>query len=441
MLSIPFRGNGAENLSDPKTIASAFLNFFWMLQQAFCFDDPDGLPPRVFAGHPEPPQITFHSLIHKFWRARYTCLQMLSLFKSKTVPPVEPTFRTRVQQFWSWYTEVAPRFYQTIEAGKCPELAGEVSAKVENILPGFAWVFGPGPNEQGHSFTFSGDGNPHLQLLAIHWLAEAPTLDGWTFYAARQPHSIRGMKIETGGRKFDPLEFWITPFVNRDEEKVDIKVWHPLFEKMPEPERWRVLFLFLDEALGEYGTQQWIGKIKHEQTRLADSIPLEELNEFLNGVEAEYGWKKFPPGESSVLYQLNDQHNRFLRGDILTGVTMQPRLIDEYLQADSNLADPLKGTGADYVFVAFDAAVLPDGNQAGARGEIEDFLDGKLKASASGRLLGGALGRRNAYVDLLLFDGATSIKIVADALREKSLPQGTSINYFAKEKKANRIVI
>ena len=30
--------------------------------------------------------------------------------------------------------------------------------------------------------------------------------------------------MEIGGRKFDPLEFWLTPIVDRDEEKVDITV-------------------------------------------------------------------------------------------------------------------------------------------------------------------------------------------------------------------------
>jgi hypothetical protein len=318
---------------------------------------------------------------------------MFSLFKRKPAGIAEATFKTRVQQFWTWYAEAAPRFYQTIQAGKCPTLANEVNTMVDKIIPGFAWVFGPGANNQGHSFTLSGEGNLHLQLLAIYWLAQAPSLPGWTFYAARQPGSIRGHRMEIGGRKFDPLEFWLTPFVDRDEEKLDITVWHPLFDQMAERERWSVLFLFLDEALGEYGTQQWIGEIKHDSKRLADSIPLEELGEFLKRAQVEHGWKKLPPGESAVMYQCKEPHARFLRGDIVTGTTMHPRLINEYLNAEGELEDPLKGTGADYVFVAFDSRILPAGKEANARGEIEDTLDKALKASDGGRLLGGCLGK------------------------------------------------
>jgi hypothetical protein len=353
----------------------------------------------------------------------------------------EATFKTRVQEFWTWYAAVAARFYQTIEASECSTLANEVSAKVDEIMPGFAWVFGRGENARGHSFTLSGEGNLHRQLLSIYWQAQAPRLPSWTFYAARQPGSIRGMRMDISGRTFDPLEFWITPLVDHDEEKIDVSVWHPLFDKIPERDRWSVLFLFLDEVLGEYGTQQWIGEIKLEAKRLADAFPLEELSDFLKRIQAEQSWKKLPPGESGTLYRCEEPHDRFLRGDIVTGTTMHPRLINEYLEAEGEMEDPLKGTGADYIFVAFDAKVLPVGNEAGARGEIEDALDQALRASGSGRLLGGAWGRENAYIDLLLFDGLRSLEVVERLMRESALPAGSSINFFAKEKRGHRIVI
>jgi hypothetical protein len=106
---------------------------------------------------------------------------MLSLFKRKPPTASESTFKTRVQRFWTWYSEVAVHFYKTIESGDCKALAEEVSAKVRELVPGFAWVFGPGENGQGHSFTLSGEGNLHRQLLAIYWLEQAPKIDGWTF--------------------------------------------------------------------------------------------------------------------------------------------------------------------------------------------------------------------------------------------------------------------
>jgi hypothetical protein len=365
---------------------------------------------------------------------------MFSLFRKRSAKP-ELTFKNRVQLFWEWYTQVATRFYQVIEAGKCPSLEPEVSAKVDEILPGFAWVFGRGAKGNGHSFTLSGEGNRHRQFLTLYWLAQAPTLPGWTFYAARQPDSIKGRKIEIGDQKFDPVEFWLTPSVNSEEKKVDITVWHPLFDKMEERDRYGVLFIFLDEVLGEYGTGQWIGEIKLNRERLAESFPLEELFQFVQSLETERGWTKLPPGESSVVYKCGEPHDRFLRGDVIGGSTRNPRLIKEYLKAEGNLEDPLSGTGADFVFVAFDGQHLPAGAEVAARGKIEDALDESLRASASGILVGGAIGAQNAYIDLLLFDGAASLELVKNLLRSNPLSASSSINYFAKEKRGHRVVV
>jgi hypothetical protein len=366
---------------------------------------------------------------------------MLSLFKKKPQPEEPLTLKTRVELFWKWYAEVAPRFYETIEKGKCAELATEVSARVDALLPGFAWVFGPGENKKGHSFTLSGEGALHRQLLAIYWLSRAPKLEGWTFHASRQPGSIENARINIGQKVFNPIEFWLTPSINRENEKVDITVWHPLFDILKEKDRWTILFLFLDEALGEYGTQQSIGEIKLDSARLADSMPLTELLGFVKKVEAEAGWKKYPPGQGGVVYKKSEPHDEFIRGDIWVGSTVNLRIVNEYAQSKGDLQDPLAGTGADYVFVSFDASILPKGKEATARGAFEDALREALASEFSGQVLGGALGTKNAYIDLMLFDGKKSLEIVQRVLKEKQLPAGTEIHFFAKEKRGHRIVL
>jgi hypothetical protein len=302
-------------------------------------------------------------------------------------------------------------------------------------------VFGPGTNGHGHSFTLTGEGVLHRQLLAMFWRSQAPELSGWTFYYARQPGSIQGVRMDIADKIFDPIEIWITANPNHESEKVDLVVWHPLFGEMQEKDRYTVLFLFLDEVLGEFGTQHWIGEIKLNDQKLADAIPLHELNLFLKKVETETGWKKFPPGESWMGYQMKQPHQQFLRGDVIAGSTTNYRLIQEYLAAEGELSDPLSGMGADYVFVSFDANFLPEGKQSEARGMIEDALAEAFKLDSNGRLLGGAFGTQNAYIDLLLFDGNNSLETVRRVLVSQNLPSGTSINYFAKEKRGHRIVL
>ena len=103
--------------------------------------------------------------------------------------------------------------------------------------------------------------------------------------------------------------------------------------------------------------------------------------------------------------------------------------------------DPLAGAGADYVFVQFPSDILPQGKQVDARGEIEDALQAALGSESSGRQMGGAMGTRFAYTDLLLFDGSRSLEIVEKVLRARDLPKGTSIEFYADKKRNRRIVL
>lgn len=363
---------------------------------------------------------------------------MFSFLKRKPTPtPI--TFNERVRAFWKWYDEIAPRFYQTIEDKKCGDLSPETSAKVDELFPGFAWVYGPGENDFGHSFTLSGEGNIHKQLLALHWLSQAPTIKGWTFYAARQPGPIKGHVIETNEMRFDPAEIWVTPEINGERQVVDLHIWHPSWDTIEEKQRSFVTFLFLDESLGEYGTDQWIGELKFSKDKLAKSFPLEELAGFIATTARENDWKKYPPGESYAGLKVNIENQIFPRSDVLYQTTAVIPLIREYLNKHSEMDDPLKAWGADYVYIAIDRGYLPKGREVDARGEIEEALEAALKAEHSGRMIGGATGTNSSYIDILIFDGKRSVEIIQQKLKELRLPPGTMIEYFAREKRSQRI--
>lgn len=365
---------------------------------------------------------------------------MLSWFRRKS-RPASPTFRDRVETFWKDFAAAAPRFYQTIEEKRCPDLTEETSAMVRALAPPLAWVYGPGANRQGHSLTVSGEGVEHLQLLARRWLDDAPPLPGWTFYASRQAGPIKGHVISLGENSFDPREIWVTPSLDAEAEKIDLNIWHPAWTHLPDQQRWTVIFLFLDESLGEFGTQWWIGEVTWGEERLRTAFPLEELAEYVQKTVGEQGWKKYPPGESWTLFRFNPGPRPFPRGDLITLTTSVPRLLREYMNAEGDLADPLEGTGADYIYVALEKEFFPPGRETEKRGELEDALENALRPGGRGRVIGGGLGTDLGYVDLLVFDGANSLEIVRSTLLNFPVPSGTMIEFFAREKRSHRIAL
>ncbi|RYD23352.1 MAG: hypothetical protein EOP88_04585 [Verrucomicrobiaceae bacterium] len=233
----------------------------------------------------------------------------------------------------------------------------------------------------------------------------------------------------------------MTPSIDAEEERLDLTIWHPLWPQIEKRLQWQITFLFLDEMLGEYGPGWWIGEIRFGNDRLADSFPLEELREFAEETSAREGWKKYPPGECYTMFNIRPSEKVFPRSDLLTLSTVVPRLFQDHREAQGKLDDPLKNTGADYLYISIPKDFLPAGHEVDKRYEIEDALDSALKSRNSGRCVGGGLGRERAYVDLLIYDGQRSLDIIAETLKARDLPKGTTIEYFAKEKTSNRIIL
>jgi hypothetical protein len=367
---------------------------------------------------------------------------MLSFFRRKSPsPPPEQTFKERVAGFWAWFQDVAPRFYATIDAGKCADLAEETSARVDQLFPGFAWVYGPGAGGKGHSLTVTGEGVEHRQLLAQHWLSQAPVIPGWTFHASRQAGPIKGHVIQMEGLHIDPKEIWVTPSIDNDAKKIDLVVWHHALEHITEQKRWTLVLIFLDEVLGEYGTKWWIGKISFGKDRLADSFPLEELAGHVANAVSRGEWKRSAPGDEWTGFTIKPGAEHYPRSDLFTLTTAAPGLFQTYMEEKDAMADLLAGSGADYVYVSIDRAFFPPGQEVAKRGEIEDALDAGLKSQNSGRLIGGGLGSERGYIDLLIYDGARSLDILRITLKQLGIPAGTMIEFFARDKRARRIAI
>ena len=335
---------------------------------------------------------------------------------------MQRTFKERVELFWQWYADVAPRFFETIESGECDSLVDEVSQFMGENMPGLAWVFGPGEKD-GHSFTVSGEGMVAKQLLAEYWFSQAAELSGWTFYQSRQANrDLNDVAIEIQGLgHVDAENYLIRTTVDDERQTLDIVAWHHLYEKLPEEHHIQLLFLLLDEALGEFGTQAWIGDIsiaEVDESELDGRIVhrLTELPKFISDVQRYHQWEKHSPLQSYTSYTIRQQQET-LRGDTVAGTTCIPRLVFALIDEGGKLGeDPLSDTGASMAFLEIDGEVFPDGEQAPVRHNIEEALEERLEGDCLGRTLGGAAGLNASYIDLLLIDGDRSRAAVEETL-------------------------
>lgn len=335
------------------------------------------------------------------------------------------TFKQRVQAFWNWFPGNGERIRALIDSQKHNELTSMVSKFMEETLPHMAWCFGPG-ERGGHSFTLSGEGIVVKQLLAENWLSQAVEVPGWTFHGSRQPTppaELKGMAISfEKGVNIDVEHFLVKPQVDEKEERVNLVAWHPAFTKVPQDHRLQILYILLDEALGEFGVETWLGQIELEPFNAeGKTFSLDKLPEHLEQVKQYYHWEKLSPLRSYSFYEFSGNYAG-PRGDTVMGTTCIQTVIGEFLSNQGKLEEnPVEGTGAELAYLAIDGSIFPDGQQVDVRSNIEDALNDELQKEGSGRTLGGAFGSRNAYIDLLLLDGDRSRQLVADALKSLQL--------------------
>ena len=354
---------------------------------------------------------------------------------------MQPSFKIRVESFWNWYGTIGQRFYNTIEAGRCADLLDEVTEQVASDFPGFGWVFGPGAEGIGHSFTLTGSGNPHFQFLAEYWLSQANPIEGWTFYSHRQPKELSPkMQINIDELHFVLGEFVFQCSINEESQALDIEISNPLFTRTDQNTQLYATYLMLDEVLGEYGTDQWIANL-NTVPHIGSGRSLMELRDAIHDLEIEKGWKKLPPTESGTVYELQPSESSFPRSDTIIGSTTHWKLIQEFLGAEGDLENPLLGLGAEYVYVEFPTSVLPQGEEATFRGEIADRIEDLLVQEATGHGIGGAFGAKNSYIDFLLFDPDRGLQIIQEEMAKLQLAGGSAIQFFASEKQNQTIVI
>ena len=354
--------------------------------------------------------------------------------KKKPAAPVEKkTYKQRVSEFWKWYASRAEFFHKTIEEGKAPDLAPEVSKKVNEYLPGLAWVFGPGKDGKGHSFTLSPEGSKARLLLTEFWVERAPKLEGWTFYEARQPGKLEHVTISIDDQTFDANEALLRTKLDEKNQKIDISVWHPKFSGLNEDQQMTITFIWLDQALGEKGTGKWIGAIainKEKEKPKNETVPLPELPQLTKKLQDEKKWHtKTVVGQ---VYRQEPEDGGF-RSDIFLGNTGCFSIIDDYLKEMKPAKDdPVEELGADFVFLAIDRKNEPPSSKDTIefRGSISDKLIQALGNEHLGMQIGGATGNRYIYIDLLIYDGENSIAAIRKVIESLGFKHSVSIEPF-----------
>ena len=104
----------------------------------------------------------------------------------------------------------------------------------------------------------------------------------------------------------------------------------------------------------------------------------------------------------------------------------------DFLENEGRLSeDPQESTGAEFVYIAVDGSVFPEGEQVDVRSNIEDTISEALEKESCGRSLGGAFGASESYVEFILFDSENGRRIIEETLNKLQLAGRSRFESFA----------
>lgn len=321
-----------------------------------------------------------------------------------------------------------------LEANIIHESHDEFSSELASRIGPLAWEFGRNPQNGRFTFTLSAEGIQVRHLLAHYWLEQQIEVPGWDFHSTRQPltpEQLDNVALLVGESAVAATDLQLDAQVDENSRKLNIQVWHPAFETLPEQERMKIVFLMLDAAFGERGTQTKIGSI--DIYELDKFVSLEKVVAFTDYSWSERGWKSPGPLNDFHMYQNAKPSEAFRRSDTIAGGTVIPNFLFPFMSNGAvTTEDPLADCGGGLIYLKLNFSPLDPKSAAGIRARVEDGLRHKLEQRRAGAyVLGGSTGLNFSYIDLAIFDREKSLESVREILPVLGVDGGYTIEWFA----------
>lgn len=346
---------------------------------------------------------------------------MFNFFKRKQQ---EQSFKENVKKFWQEFEVKEKEIKAAVHHKEQDTVSAHITHLISILKLRLSWSIAPqSKEEKKFVLTLSPEGNKHLYLLAHFWKSLAPHHKDWLFYATKKENPGFGnMILNIEGTEFPFAE--ATYIVNEVEgaKKLDVVIYHPLFHTMGETHIDNIKFMILDELLGEIVVETMIGQITISLTPNKRSLNYQKFYQLVEKKIHEGSVKK----EDLLLhnwygYTSEPKNSGPLRSDIYVGSTLIPDLLKV-------TQDPLKNTGASYVYLAFNNQNIAKNNLVHERSRIADRVEEVLKEKQLGYLVGEATGIHDSYLDFVVVDVIEGIKAI-----EENLAQIREYNFQIKK--------
>jgi hypothetical protein len=213
----------------------------------------------------------------------------MRLFGRKGADEADEEAGDGIAEFWAWWQESRPGLDSLVANGDVEGLEERLAPAVAAIHPGLVWEVAPG-KEAAHALVVTAAGDPELRSLAHRWAKAAPSSDMlWEYHPSRQTNpQAMDLTLDVGGFEFALDKLMLGLRVPRDQPRVDVSAYHPIFGELDEDTRMEATLLALDWLLGEDDVARWVGEITPATFQPIDSVAAVHLPAVVADVASGY---------------------------------------------------------------------------------------------------------------------------------------------------------
>jgi hypothetical protein len=195
-----------------------------------------------------------------------------------------------VKRFWSWWVIARHEVAVAIDRGAHQQVRGLIEPKARGLHQDLAWYVGPGVQAR-YMLVLTGSRRPDLRPLTERWRRAGPPDDAtWEYHPAApaEPDAFAG-----------PVASTAMIYADDRRCRLDLTVFHPVFDQLDEADRNRVADVLVGWALGEDETDRWIGEIDTSTDRPLDSVPVAMLASVTSQLTDRWGGDRWSMIEGS----------------------------------------------------------------------------------------------------------------------------------------------
>lgn len=183
--------------------------------------------------------------------------------------------KPREQRFWLWFEENEDALFNW---ERDPQRTfSRLAAAMRSVHPNIVFEFGP-VKGNSREFVISADGIKDAFPMVESLYATAPRMSRWVFVKFRPRREAMEIRIEDLALGPDDVEV----AVREDGDKLGLRVHIRGYRENGEEKYLKAAFIMLDQAVGEYNMEMWVGQIdflSFEQSSATHRLRLVDLPE------------------------------------------------------------------------------------------------------------------------------------------------------------------